>query len=42
MSNVKNELAAIRREAEEKGWRVTKGKKYYMLWCPCEAKHKKR
>jgi hypothetical protein len=28
-------LKAIRREAELKGWRVTRGKGYYKMWCPC-------
>ena len=34
------ELEAIRREAERKGWRVERGKKYYKMWCPC-GKHMK-
>lgn len=34
------ELEAVLREAERKGWRITKGK-YYMMWCPCPKKHKK-
>ncbi len=33
------ELEAILREAERKGWRVTKGKLYFKMWCPCPAKH---
>jgi hypothetical protein len=37
------ELEAVLREAEEKKpkWRVTKRKRYFTLWCPCAAKHKK-
>lgn len=33
------ELEALLREAEAKGWRVTKGRKYYALWCSCPGKH---
>jgi hypothetical protein len=29
------ELEAILRQAERRGWRVEKGKKYFKLWCPC-------
>jgi hypothetical protein len=35
------ELEAVLQEAERKGWRITKGSKYYMMWCPCPGKHKK-
>lgn len=38
MSKKRDDLAAIRRQASEKGWRVEKGKKYYKMWCPC-GKH---
>ncbi len=38
VSDRDKDLAAIRREAEEKGWRVERGKKYYKMWCPC-GKH---
>jgi hypothetical protein len=29
------ELEAVLAEAERKGWRVNRGKKYYMMLCPC-------
>lgn len=29
------ELEAVLAEAEKKGWRVEKGKKYWKMWCPC-------
>lgn len=35
------ELEAVLREAEEKQRRVTKRNRYFMLWCPCDGKHKK-
>lgn len=38
MSNKRDDLAAIRQQARDKGWRVEKGKKYYKMWCPC-GKH---
>lgn len=37
----KKELEAVLSEAERKGWRVDKGKKYFKMWCPCAAKHLK-
>ena len=40
MSDRDRDLAAVRREAEGKGWRVERGKKYYKMWCPC-GKHMK-
>jgi hypothetical protein len=33
------ELEAVLREAESRGWRVTKGKLYFKLLCPCAKKH---
>jgi hypothetical protein len=33
------DLKAILKEAENRGWRVEKGKKYYKMWCPCQGKH---
>ena len=35
------ELEAVLREAEEKKRRVTKRNRYFMMWCPCAAKHMK-
>jgi|SRR6185437_13508569 hypothetical protein len=32
------ELEAVLDEAESKNWRVTKGKRYFKLWCPGECK----
>lgn len=37
----RKELEAILRQAEEKGWRVEKGKGYYKMKCPCPLKHLK-
>jgi hypothetical protein len=28
------ELETVLKEAEAKGWRVEKGKKYFKIWCP--------
>jgi hypothetical protein len=33
------DLEAVLRDAEDKGWRVDKGRKYYKMWCPCREKH---
>lgn len=41
MSTVKQELAAILSEARGKRWQVTKGKKYWKLWCPNPCKCRK-
>ena len=38
--NFEKELKAIRKEAEDKGWRVVRGKKWKM-YCPCPEKHLK-
>lgn len=35
------DLEAVLREAEEKRWRVVKGKGYFKMYCPCPDKHKK-
>jgi hypothetical protein len=35
------ELEAVLRDAEHRGWRVDKGKKYYGMRCPC-GKHQRR
>jgi hypothetical protein len=35
------ELEAILKAAEERGWRVKKGKGYYKMLCPCPRKHLK-
>jgi len=29
----------ILRAAERQGWRVSREKRYYKMWCPCPAKH---
>lgn len=35
-------LEALLREAEERGWRVEKGRKYYKMFCPPRCgQHKK-
>jgi len=36
----RKELEAVIREAEARGWRVSKGKGYFRMLCPC-GKHKK-
>ena len=33
------ELEALLKEAEAKGWRVIKGRKYFKMYCPCTDKH---
>lgn len=35
------ELESLLAEAEGRRWRVTKGKKYFKMWCPCPLKCKK-
>jgi hypothetical protein len=32
------EIRALLREAEEKGWKITKARRYWKLWCPNECK----
>lgn len=36
----RKELEALLKEAEATGWRATKGKKYFTIWCPCPDKHR--
>lgn len=33
-------LEKLLQEAEERGWRVVKGRKYYKAYCPCQEKCK--
>jgi hypothetical protein len=33
------ELEAILKEAEERGWLVTRGNGYFKMACPCADKH---
>jgi hypothetical protein len=35
------ELEDVLQEAEEKGWRVTRGKGYFKMFCPCPDKHRR-
>jgi hypothetical protein len=35
------ELEGVLRQAEKQGWRVSKGRKYFMMKCPCPDKHLK-
>lgn len=35
------ELKAIRKEAEQQGWRVWRDKGYWKMYCPCPKKCKK-
>ncbi len=37
----KKELESVLLWAESQGWRVTRGKGYYMRWCPCPEQHKR-
>jgi len=37
----KKELEEVLTRAEERSWRVTKGKKYFKLWCPKPCRHRK-
>lgn len=41
MSDSKKELRKLLREAEKKGWRIKRGKKYIKILCPCSGKHAK-
>jgi hypothetical protein len=36
----RKELEALLKEAESNGWRVTKGRRYYTIWCPCPGRHR--
>ncbi|MBW8484609.1 hypothetical protein [Actinomadura parmotrematis] len=33
------ELDQVFAEAWRKGWRITRDKRYWKLWCPCRLKH---
>jgi hypothetical protein len=35
------DLERILKEAEDRGWRVERGKRYYKIYCPCPEMHKK-
>jgi hypothetical protein len=35
------DIEPVLRAAENQGWRVSKGKRYYKMWCPCPLKHMK-
>ena len=35
------ELRKTTDAADAQGWKVTRGKKYFMMKCPCPEKHKK-
>lgn len=37
----KKDIEAVLREAESRGWVVSKGKTYYKALCTCPAKHMK-
>lgn len=39
--NLRKELEEIRKEAVRQGWRVTRGKRYWKMYCPCPRKCKK-
>jgi hypothetical protein len=39
--HTKKELEALLKEAEGKDWRVSQGKKYFTMKCPCQDKHLK-
>lgn len=39
--NLRKELEAVRKEAERRGWRVERGKRYWRMYCPCPRKCKK-
>ena len=34
----RKDLEAVLREAEDKGWRVQKGKRYFTMWCPNDCR----
>lgn len=33
------ELDQVLAEAWDQGWRITRDKRYWKLWCPCEIEH---
>ncbi len=35
------DLREVTDRADEQGWEVSRGKGYFMMKCPCPAKHKK-
>lgn len=35
----RKELESLLRRAEEQGWVVKKGKKYFKMYCACASKH---
>ncbi len=35
------ELDQVLEAAWDQGWRITRDKKYWKLWCPCDDKHMK-
>lgn len=37
----KKDLEQVLKAAEEQGWRVERGGRYYTMYCPCDEKHKK-
>jgi hypothetical protein len=39
--NLQRELKEIREEAEQRGWRVFRDKRYWKMYCPCPKKCKK-
>jgi hypothetical protein len=34
------DLETLLRTLEASGWRVTKGRRYFVVWCPCPKLHK--
>lgn len=39
--NLRKELEKIREEAERRGWRVFRSKRYWKMYCSCPKKCKK-
>ncbi|HUP70609.1 MAG TPA: hypothetical protein VM142_12465 [Acidimicrobiales bacterium] len=37
----KKELEEVLSAAEDRKWRVTRGKNYFKMWCPCPDRHMK-
>lgn len=35
------DLERLLRDFEKQGWSVTKRKRYFNVYCPCEGKHKR-
>lgn len=39
MSRHDKDIEPVLEAARSQDWKVTRGKRYYKIWCPCPAKH---